>query len=43
MIKDADVSLEMEINYLRSYTKGDEQKVENNYCWTQYRDPVIAL
>jgi len=43
MIKDADVSLEMEINYLRSYTKGDAQKVEDNYRWTQYRDPVIAL
>ena len=29
--------------YLRSYTKRDAQKVENNYRWTQYRDHVIAL
>ena len=43
MIKDADVSPEMEINYLRSYTKGDAQKVVNNYRQRQYRDPVIAL
>ena len=43
MIKDADVSLEQEINYLRSYTKGDAQKVVNNYRQRQYRDPVDAL
>ena len=43
MIKDADVSPEQEINYLRSYTKGDAQKVVNNYRQRQYRDPVDAL
>ena len=43
MIKDADVSPEMEINYLRSYTKEDAQKVVNDYRQRQYRDPGIAL
>ena len=43
MIKDADVSPEQEINYLRSYTKGDARKVVNNYRQRQYRDPVDAL
>ena len=43
MVKDANVSPEKEINYLRSYTKGEAQKVVNNYRQRQYRDPVIAL
>ena len=40
MIKDANVSPEKEINYLRNYTKGDAQKVVNNFRQRQYRDPV---
>ena len=43
MVKDANVSPEKEINYLRSYTKGEAQKVVNNYRQRQYRDPVVAL
>ena len=43
LIKNADVSPEKEINYLRSYRKGDAQKVVNNYRQRQYRDPVDAL
>lgn len=43
MIKDANMSPEKEINYLRSYTKGDAQKVVNNFRQRQYRDPVVAL
>ena len=43
MIKDANVSPDQEINYLRSYTKGDAQKVVNNYRQRQYRNPVDAL
>ena len=43
MIKGTDVTPEQEINYLRSYTKGDAQKVVNNYRQRQYRDPVVAL
>ena len=43
MIKDANLSPEKEINYLRSYTKGDAQKVVNNFRQRQYRDPVVAL
>ena len=34
---------EQEINYLRSYTKGDAQKVVNNYRQRRCRDPVVAL
>ena len=43
MVKDANLSPEKEINYLRSYTKGDAQKVVNNVRQRQYRDPVVAL
>ena len=43
MIKDANVSPDQEINYLRSYTKGDAQKVVNNYRQRQYRNPADAL
>ena len=43
MVKDANLSPEKEINYLRSYTKGDAQKVVNNFRQRQYRDPVVAL
>ena len=43
MIKDANLSPEKEINYLRSYTKGDAQKVVNNFRQRQYRDPVVTL
>ena len=43
IIKDANLSPEKEINYLRSYTKGDAQKVVNNFRQQQYRDPVVAL
>ena len=39
----SNASLETEINYLRSYTKGDAQKIVNNYRQRQYTDPVIAL
>ena len=31
MVKDANLSPEKKINYLRSYTKGDTQKVVNNF------------
>ena len=43
MIKGTDVTPGQEINYLRSYTKGDAQKVVNNYRQRQYRDSVVAL
>ena len=43
MIKDANVSLDQEISYLRSYTKGDAQKVINNYHQKQYRNPADTL
>ena len=43
MIKDVNLSLEKEINYLRSYTKGDAQKVVNNFRQREYSDPVVAL
>ena len=43
MVKDANLSPEKEINYLRSYTKGDVQKVEINFQQWQYRHPVVAL
>ena len=43
MIKDANLSPEKEIYYLRSYTKGDAQKVVNNLRQRKYRDPVVAL
>lgn len=43
MIEDANVSPDQEINYLRSYTKGDAQKVVNNYRQRQYRNPADAL
>ena len=37
------MSPEKEINYLRSYTKGDVQKVVNNFRQRQYRDPGVGL
>ena len=37
------MSPEKEINYLRSYTKGDVQKVVNNFRRRQYRDPGVGL
>ena len=43
MIKDANVSPDQEINYLRSYTKEDAQRVINNYRQRQYRNPADAL
>ena len=43
MVKDANLSPEKEINYLRSCTKGDAEKVVNNFRQRQYRDPVVAL
>ena len=43
MIEDANVSPDQEINYLRSYTKGDAQKVINNYRQRQYSNPADAL
>ena len=43
MLKDANVSPDQEIKYLRSYTKGDAQEVINNYRQRQYRNPADAL
>ena len=43
MIKEADMSPVQEIDYLRFYTKGEVQKVVNNYWQRQYMDPTVAL
>ena len=43
MIRDADVSPEQEINYLRQYTRGDPQKLVDSYRKRQYREPASLL
>ena len=43
MIRDADVSAEQEINYIRSFTNGEVQRVVDNFRKRQLRDPVALL
>ena len=43
MIKDADVSPVQEINYLRSFTSEDAQRLVDNYRKRQQNDPVTLL
>ena len=43
MIRDADVSAEQEINYLRSFTSGEVQRVVDNFRKRLLHDPVALL
>ncbi|KAJ7381688.1 hypothetical protein OS493_039592, partial [Desmophyllum pertusum] len=43
MLRDADLSPDQEINYLRQYTKGDAQKLVDSYRKRQYREPASLL
>ena len=43
MIKDAEVSAGQEINYLRSFTKGEVQRVVDNFRKRRYGEPAAVL
>ena len=43
MITDAEVSAEQEVNYLRSFTSGEVQRVVDNFRRRQLDDPVALL
>ena len=43
MIRDAEVSAEQEMNYLRSYTKGEVQRVVDNFRKRHYGEPASVL
>ena len=43
MIRDAEVPAEQEMNYLRSYTKGEVQKVVDNFRKRRCGDPAAVL
>lgn len=43
MISDAEVSAANEINYLRSFTSGEPQRLVDNYRKRQQRDPTALL
>ena len=43
MILDADVPPAQEINYLRSYTKGQAQVLVANFCKRQHKDAAAVL
>lgn len=43
MISDAEVSAANEINYLRSFTSGEPQRLVNNYRKRQQRNPTALL
>lgn len=43
MIRDAEVPAEQEMNYLRSYTKGEVQKAVETFRKRRYGDPATVL
>ena len=43
MVKDADVAADQELNYLRSYTSGNPQRLVDNYRKRQGDNPTVTL
>ena len=43
MVRDADIAPEQELNYLRNFTSGDPQQLDDNYRKRQGDSPATAL